>query len=642
MHLAGPVLTPAQIATPRRTTTSRAVAQRRHASPARRRRHASRAPPATGSPTASSSARRVTINGAAGSWTRDRRSRTARQTLERLALATARLPRARRDRRPTSDGRRRRSCATVTADDVPVATTVADHDRRRDPDFGGYVTRADGGTWAADGFHGRPARDDRGHRRLVAPAPDLSTTARRCTLERGAVLPTIATPTTRMVFWPGPHGGLTVVHGGGNSRLEINFEMDVDRTASPSTRLDGRSWTDAGFVDRPDSVQVGGAGTDADDRRLRQRRLPVRRPVPGLRRRQHDAAHRRRPLDAGAGADQRQAGRPRRRAGAGRRRRRLMNITVQPTGRDGLPTSTLTCVAASCFDVTGTSGTVFKPGMQVYDLRPRRPVHDRRASTPTSMVLQGAALTPTLRGRQRRRRVFTPIELTVSGYDADFDGGVRDRRRHDHRLQPAPTSPSRAAARTALERSPGPNSPLVVYGDTSQDGVWYGGRPVRRPGLRVRPEAVRPVLRRSRTARTRTTSGSSRSPTRTTSPATTSSTPAACSPVAARGACALPSVGFTAYGGAGNDLIIGSQAGDHLAGGSGDDTILGLRGVDHIYGDSGVNVNILTRGLHDRHDEPQPGADARRERPASSTTAPTIEPAPVAGRATTDGRRPRR
>ena len=31
----------------------------------------------------------------------------------------------------------------------------------------------------------------------------------------------------------------------------------------------------------------------------------------------------------------------------------------------------------------------------------------------------------------------------------------------------------------------------------------------------------------------------------------------------------LPTVGFTAYGGAGNDLIIGSQAGDHLAGGSG-------------------------------------------------------------------------
>ena len=64
---------------------------------------------------------------------------------------------------------------------------------------------------------------------------------------------------------------------------------------------------------------------------------------------------------------------------------------------------------------------------------------------------------------------------------------------------------------------------------------------------------------------------------------------------------ALPSVGFTAYGGGGNDLIIGSQAGDHLAGGSGDDEIHGDRGVDHIYGDSGVNVDILTRAPDDQH-----------------------------------------
>ena len=58
---------------------------------------------------------------------------------------------------------------------------------------------------------------------------------------------------------------------------------------------------------------------------------------------------------------------------------------------------------------------------------------------------------------------------------------------------------------------------------------------------------------------------------------------------------ALPPVGLTAYGGAGNDLIIGSQTGDHLAGGSGDDTILGQRGDDHIYGDSGFNVDLITR-----------------------------------------------
>ena len=59
----------------------------------------------------------------------------------------------------------------------------------------------------------------------------------------------------------------------------------------------------------------------------------------------------------------------------------------------------------------------------------------------------------------------------------------------------------------------------------------------------------------------------------------------------------LPAVGLTAYGGRGDDLILGSQAGDHLAGGSGQDTILGQRGDDLIYGDSGFNVDLITRVL---------------------------------------------
>ena len=39
----------------------------------------------------------------------------------------------------------------------------------------------------------------------------------------------------------------------------------------------------------------------------------------------------------------------------------------------------------------------------------------------------------------------------------------------------------------------GPNSPLVVYGDTSQDGVWYGGHPYDVSGYEFGAEAVRPV-----------------------------------------------------------------------------------------------------------------------------------------------------
>gem|GEM_PF-4232680 len=51
----------------------------------------------------------------------------------------------------------------------------------------------------------------------------------------------------------------------------------------------------------------------------------------------------------------------------------------------------------------------------------------------------------------------------------------------------------------------------------------------------------------------------------------------------------------TIYGGVGNDTITGSQYGDHLAGGSGDDTIHGLSGNDHIYGDNGFNLDLTTR-----------------------------------------------
>src|SRR5262249_15467841 len=59
----------------------------------------------------------------------------------------------------------------------------------------------------------------------------------------------------------------------------------------------------------------------------------------------------------------------------------------------------------------------------------------------------------------------------------------------------------------------------------------------------------------------------------------------------------LPTVGITAYGGRGDDTIIGSAASDFLAGGSGNDTIIGGRGGDQIYGDSGINVDVIRRLL---------------------------------------------
>jgi len=140
----------------------------------------------------------------------------------------------------------------------------------------------------------------------------------------------------------------------------------------------------------------------------------------------------------------------------------------------------------------------------------------------------------------------------------------------------------------------GPDSPLVVYGDTSQDGAWYSGHSFDRLGQEFGEKPFDPFPHLP---------DGENEDNEWVFPLANAYSFAGNDIIDASQLFAgvldadMPSIGFTAYGGAGNDLIIGSQAGDHLAGGSGDDTILGQRGVDHIYGDSGVNVNIFTRAL---------------------------------------------
>ena len=82
----------------------------------------------------------------------------------------------------------------------------------------------------------------------------------------------------------------------------------------------------------------------------------------------------------------------------------LMNITVQPTGPLGLPTSTLTCAAANpgCFGVSAPNGTVFKAGLKVFISGLAGPVDGRlrdreRARAP------GRRAAADLRDRERRR-----------------------------------------------------------------------------------------------------------------------------------------------------------------------------------------------------------------------------------------------
>jgi hypothetical protein len=167
----------------------------------------------------------------------------------------------------------------------------------------------------------------------------------------------------------------------------------------------------------------------------------------------------------------------------------------------------------------------------------------------------------------------------------------------------------------------GSESPLVVYGDTSQDGVWYGGRSSDRLGLEFGPKPFNPFP---------DLPDEENEDDEWVFPLANPFDFAGNDVIDASALFAYrdaQSVGFTAYGGAGNDSIIGSQAGDHLAGGSGDDTILGQDGTDHIYGDSGVNVNILTRALHivTSDNSPAPTID-----PTQGASDQTFKPVRVA------------
>ncbi|MCW2999090.1 MAG: type secretion target repeat protein, partial [Solirubrobacterales bacterium] len=101
----------------------------------------------------------------------------------------------------------------------------------------------------------------------------------------------------------------------------------------------------------------------------------------------------------------------------------------------------------------------------------------------------------------------------------------------------------------------GAGSPLVVFGDTSQDGSLYDSTTIAITGRgREFPNAGNDVIDAH----------------------------------ASNGSVAI-------YGGEGDDVIIGSQGDDHLAGGSGNDTINGQRGADHVYGDDGFNVDLSKR-----------------------------------------------
>jgi Ca2+-binding RTX toxin-like protein len=132
-------------------------------------------------------------------------------------------------------------------------------------------------------------------------------------------------------------------------------------------------------------------------------------------------------------------------------------------------------------------------------------------------------------------------------------------------------------------------SPLVIFGSTSQDGIWYSGNPSvdtqRDFGSKPYPivlgngstDFIFPVADPFNYAGNNVINAS----------ADFANVPEG----------QLPSVGLVIYGGPGNSTIYGSQASDYIAGGSGNNTIYGGRGDNQLLGNDGLNVDVITRAI---------------------------------------------
>ncbi|MDN3722364.1 hypothetical protein QW131_31950 [Roseibium salinum] len=126
----------------------------------------------------------------------------------------------------------------------------------------------------------------------------------------------------------------------------------------------------------------------------------------------------------------------------------------------------------------------------------------------------------------------------------------------------------------------GPLSPLVIFGDTSSDGVFYSREWQSNLTAEFRSgEAVFawPLANPFRFEGNDIIDASAL--------------------FAAPELAGSSDAGVSIHGGGGNDVILGTQIGDHLTGGSGDDRIIAGDGPDHVYGDSGLDIDPVTRLL---------------------------------------------
>jgi len=436
---------------------------------------------------------------------------------------------------------------------------------------GGILTRTDGEDWEDHGFIEGHLINIGGENGSFSDAVQY-----RVLSIVGDVMEVLGDPiasasdVTTNIWVQGPHGSLTMVHGGGNLPVQTtgDYETKLYDGQNILTRLDGRSWQEAGYRigqliqigDETETRTIDGFG-DADV-------YGVDTP---------DGAFATWGTDAVmilSGDD-------------------FGETPLEITGIDlhrSVPLRVEVEIEATLIvdTLTRASGDWTADGFEAGDVVYIEGIPGGftvQSVTATELVLEGAAISECV--------IDPGSTITVIRIDVETDAGAYIGGDHFVIGLAEGADPDTSVLA-------GPNSPLVVYGDTSQDGVWYSGHSYDRLGQEFGDKLFDPFANLT---------DEENEDDEWVFPLANPYTYAGNDIIDARGLFAdyynadgdlikpLPSVGFTAYGGAGNDLIYGSQAGDHLAGGSGDDIIYGQGGTDHIYGDSGVNVDILTRAL---------------------------------------------
>jgi hypothetical protein len=478
---------------------------------------------------------------------------------------------------PVSDAIR-----TINQVDSTVTTTTK---VTVDPSYvGGIVTRESGGdTWIDEGYikgHLVTMVDENGKRDFRIN--EISEDELSLILE-GVALPD-ETGVTKSFYVQGVHGGLTVVHGGGNFALETEGDMNVDSTHEDGfavTRLDGRAWV----KDRYEIHQIVQLAGETYTREILDIVDTTIEPPENAAQTWGDGSTLILSEPLGTGGDVLADGDYLGEEGNALALHVTEPLKTETTQVMNIATSSLTRSAGNW------TGAGFYVGQKVYISEFAGPFTVETLDGP-EMTLQGVALTPQ-----------TDVELTVFGFDKTLDGGVH-----------------MGGDYIVISGGAGPNSPLVVYGDTSQDGMWYSGEPYSVLGLELGEKPFDPF---PQLTDEENEDDEWVFPLANPFDFHGNDVIDASALFAETQAGSLPSIGFTAYGGPGNDTIIGSQAGDHLAGGSGDDTIYGQRGVDHIYGDSGVNVNVFTRALTISTIDASPLPTAE---PGTETKGTTIKP----------------